>query len=404
MKYLIILGDGMADWKIPALSGKTCLEAAKTPTLDKLAPLSEIGLCKTVSEGFKPGSDVANMSVLGFNPVDYYTGRSPLEAVSMGIKLNPTDVTLRCNLVTLSDDEPYENKTMLDYSAGEISTEEAGELISFLKQRFDSETLTFYAGIQYRHCLVVKDGETGSVLTPPHDISDKPVTGHMPAGVNSDIYGGLMKKSYELLKDHPVNLKRVKEGKKPANSIWLWGEGTKPALENFEKLRGLKGGIISAVDLVNGIGMLADMKLIEVDGATGNYETNFSGKAQAACDELLGGLDFVYIHMEAPDECGHHGDYKHKVYSIEQIDEKVVKKVLERLESAGEEFAILVCPDHPTPCEIKTHISDPIPYLLYTNVKDLGNGAVRYTEDEAAKTKTYIPDGYKLIERLLSIK
>lgn len=404
MKYLIILGDGMADWKIPALSGKTCLEAAKTPTLDKLAPLSEIGLCKTVPEGFKPGSDVANMSVLGFNPADYYTGRSPLEAVSMGIKLNPTDVTLRCNLVTLSDDETYENKTMLDYSAGEISTEEAGELISFLKQRFDSETLTLYAGIQYRHCLVVKDGKTGSVLTPPHDISDKPVTGHMPAGVNSDIYGGLMKTSYELLKDHPVNLKRVKEGKKPANSIWLWGEGTKPALENFEKLRGIKGGIISAVDLVKGIGMLADMKLIEVDGATGNYETNFAGKAQAACDELLNGLDFVYIHMEAPDECGHHGDYKHKVYSIEQIDEKVVKTVLERLENAGEEFAILVCPDHPTPCEIKTHISDPIPYLLYTNVKDLGNGAARYTEDEAAKTKTCIPDGYKLIERLLSIK
>ncbi|MDE6504833.1 MAG: cofactor-independent phosphoglycerate mutase [Clostridia bacterium] len=404
MKYLVILGDGMADWKIPELGGKTCLEAAKTPNLNKLARFSEIGLCKTVPDGFKPGSDVANMSVLGFDPNKYYTGRSPLEAVSMGVGLKPDDVTLRCNLVTLSEGGAYEEKIMLDYSAGDISTEEANVLVAFLKENFDNETRTLYAGLQYRHCLVMANGSTGAHLTPPHDISDKCVKGHLPEGVNSGIYRGLMEKSYELLKDHPINLKRIKEGKNPANSIWLWGEGTKPALENFKSLHGLKGGVISAVDLVKGIGMLADMKIIEVAGATGNYNTDFKGKAETAVAELLNGLDFVYIHMEAPDECGHHGDFKHKVYSIEQIDKFVIGTVTEMLNRAGEDYAILVCPDHPTPCATKTHLSDPIPYLLYTNKKSLSNGAVRYTEDEAAKTKTYLPDGYKLIKKLFAIK
>lgn len=404
MKYLIVLGDGMADWKLPELGNKTCLEYAHTPNLDRLSRLAEVGLCKTVPDGFKPGSDVANMSVMGFDPRKYYTGRSPLEAVSMGVNLLPTDVTLRCNLVTLSDDERYEDKIMLDYSAGEISSGEAGELIAYLKERLDDEFLTFYSGIQYRHCLLIKDGRTGSELTPPHDISDKPVKNYLPKGVNSGIYRGLMEKSFNLLKNHPVNLKRVAEGKKPANGIWLWGEGTKPALENFQKLRGLKGGVISAVDLVRGIGKLAGMKIIEVEGATGNYDTNFSGKADGACDELRAGLDFVYIHMEAPDECGHQGDFKHKIYSIEQIDEKVVGRIVKRFEETGEDFAMLVCPDHPTPCAIKTHVSDPVPYLLYTNVKSLANGATRYTEAEAEKTKAYILDGYRLIERLLSIK
>ncbi len=403
MKYAVVLGDGMADWKIDELGGKTCLEAAKTPVLDKLAPHSEVGLCKTVPEGMKPGSDVANMSVLGFNPKDFYTGRSPLEAVSMGIDLSPTDVTLRCNLVTLSDDEPYESKTMVDYSAGEISTAEAAELIAFLKEYFDSETFTLYSGISYRHCLVVKNGECGHTLTPPHDISDRKITSYLPQGKFGETYAEMMKKSYELLKNHPVNKKRIAEGKNPANSIWLWGEGTKPALAEFKTLRNLNGGIITAVDLVRGIGILAGMKIIEVDGITGNYDTNFLGKANSAADALLGGLDFVYIHMEGPDECGHHGDYKHKVFSIEQIDGCVVKTLKDRLEAAGEDYAILVCPDHPTPCACKTHISDPVPYLIYTNRKDLGNGAKRYTEDDAAGTKAYVADGHKLIERLLSI-
>ncbi|MDE6597736.1 MAG: cofactor-independent phosphoglycerate mutase [Clostridia bacterium] len=404
MKYVVVLGDGMADWKIENLGNKTCLEAAKTPNLDKIAPLAEVGLCKTVPDGYKPGSDVANMSVLGFAPKDFYTGRSPLEAVSMGIKLKSTDVTVRCNLVTLSDDEPYENKTMVDYSAGEVTTEEAEQLINYINKKLGSEKFTFYPGVSYRHCLVAANGKTGHDLTPPHDISDKKITGHLPKGPDAQIYLDFMKESYNLLKNHPVNLKRIKEGKKPANSIWLWGEGTKPALEDFEKLRKLKGGIISAVDLVKGIGMLAEMKIMDVAGITGNYDTDFKGKANAAADALLGGLDFVYIHMEAPDECGHHGDYKHKVYSIEQIDNLVVKTLIDRFTAASEDFAMLVTPDHPTPCAIKTHISDPIPYLLYTNVKNLSNGAKRYTEDEAKATGEYVAEGHKLIEKLISIK
>ena len=405
MKYVIVLGDGMADWKIPALGNRTCLEAAKTPTLDRLAPLSEVGLCKTVPDGMKPGSDVANMSVLGFNPHDYYTGRSPLEAVSMGINLTETDVTLRCNLVTLSDEENYADRTMVDYSAGEITTEEAAELIAYLKNYLNDEKFTLYSGISYRHCLVVKDGVTGHALTPPHDISDRKITDYLPKGELGEVYLKMMEKSAELLKNHPVNIKRVAAGKNPANSIWLWGEGTKPALSPFEKERGLKGGIISAVDLVKGIGMLAGMRVIEVDGATGNYDTNFSGKANAAADALTaGGLDFVYIHMEAPDECGHHGDSEHKIYSIEQIDGIVVPTLIERLDAAKEQYAILVTPDHPTPCACKTHVSEPVPYLIYSNVKNLSSGAVRYTEDEAKKSGIYVAEGHKLIERLLSIK
>lgn len=404
MKYLVILGDGMADVKLDVLGNKTCLESAKTPILDKLAPLSLLGTCKTVPQGMKPGSDVANMSVLGFNPHEYYTGRSPLEAVSIGIKLKDTDVTLRCNLVTLSNEENYEDKTMVDYSAGEISTEEATELINFLKDSIDDEKFTLYAGISYRHCLVADKGETGHDLTPPHDISDRKITEYLPKGKLADIYLNMMKKSYELLKDHPVNKRRVAQGKNPANSMWLWGEGTKPALSPFESLRGLKGGIISAVDLVKGIAMLADMQVIDVEGSTGNYDTNFLGKANSAVDALLDGLDFVYVHMEAPDECGHHGDVKNKIYSIEQIDSVVIDTVISRLEEAGEDFAILVCPDHPTPCDCKTHTSNPIPFLIYTNKQNLGNGAVRYTEEQAEKTGVYVADGYKLIEKLFAIK
>lgn len=404
MKYAVILGDGMADWKIPQLNDKTCLEYAKTPTLDKLAPLSEVGLCKTVPDGLKPGSDVANMSVLGFDPQKYYTGRSPLEAEAMNISLKSTDVTLRCNLVTLSEGGAYDEKIMIDYAAGDISTEEATVLVEYLKKHLDNGKFTLYPGISYRHCMVADNGVTGHDLTPPHDITDKPITGKLPKGENGAIYTEMMKRSYDLLKDHPINVKRKQEGKKPANSIWLWGEGTKPALANFKDVHSLKGGIISAVDLIKGIGMLAGMEIIEVDGATGDYKTDFTAKANTAADKLLNGLDFVYIHIEAPDECGHHGDFEHKVYSIQEIDGKVIKKLIERLEDAGEDYAILVCPDHPTPCEIKTHVSEPVPYLLYTNVKNLANGAKRYTEAEAKNTGAYVEDGYKLISKLFAIK
>ncbi|MDE5942695.1 MAG: cofactor-independent phosphoglycerate mutase [Clostridia bacterium] len=403
MKYVVVLGDGMSGWKIPSLDNKTCIEAAKTPALDKMAPLSEIGLCKTVPDRFKPGSDIANMSVLGFDTERFFTGRSPLEAVAMGIELKDTDVTLRCNFVTLSDEEKFEDKTMLDYSAGDITTAEAQQLLDDLKILLD-ENHTLYTGVSYKHCLVVNNGVTGHDLTPPHDISDKQIKDYLPKGPFAKTYLEMMKKSFEILKDHPVNLKRISEGKNPANSIWLWGEGTKPALENFEKLRGAKGGIISAVDLVKGLGICAGLKVIEVPDITANYKTNFSGKAKAAAEALIfGGLDFVYVHIDAADECAHHGDVGHKVYSIEQID-GVVKTISDRLTAAGEDFAMLVCPDHPTPCALKTHTSEPIPYLLYTNVKNLSNGASRYSESEAEKTGLYIPEGHKLIDRLFSIK
>ena len=403
MKYIVVLGDGMADYKLNELGGKTPLQAARKPHIDALAKKAEVGLCRTVPNGFKPGSDVANLSVLGYDPHDCYTGRSPLEALSIGIDLADTDVTLRCNLVTLSDEENYEDKTMLDYSAGEISTAEAAELIGFLKEHLDGERLTLYPGVSYRHCLVVGNGKTGHELTPPHDITNKPVRGRLPHGPEGELYRALMERSSALLRDHPINKARVAAGKNPANSIWLWGEGTRPALENFEEKFGKKGGVISAVDLVKGIGIGAGMRVIEVAGATGNYDTNFAGKAEAALEALLGGLDLVYIHMEAPDECGHQGDIAHKVYSIEQIDEKVVARLIEGLRAAGEQFRMLICPDHPTPIALRTHVSDPIPYLLYDSAAERGCGAAAYDEDSAAGTGIFVARGCDLMKKLLEI-
>ena len=400
MKYIVVLGDGMADYKLEELGNRTPLQAANKPHIDALAREAEVGLCRTVPAGFKPGSDVANLSVMGYDPHDCYTGRSPLEAVSIGIDLKDTDVTLRCNLVTLSEEEKYEDRTMLDYSAGEISTEEARKLISYLKEHLDSDMFTLYAGVSYRHCLVVKEGKTGHELTPPHDITGKPVRGHLPEGPLGEKYRAMMERSAELLREHPINRARVAAGKNPANSVWFWGEGTKPALENFEKKFGKKGGVISAVDLVKGIGILAGMQVIEVEGATGNYDTNFAGKATAALDALLGGLDFVYIHMEAPDECGHQGDVKHKIYSIEQIDEKVVAPLCAGLRKAGEKFRMLICPDHPTPIAVRTHVSDPVPYLLYDSGKR-GAGAPAYDEDSAAQMGVFVGMGWELMKKLL---
>ncbi len=401
MKYVVVLGDGMADYPIPSLDNKTTLQASHKPVIDELAKKGEVGLCKTVPAGMKPGSDVANMSVLGFNPAEFYSGRSPLEAVSIGIQLKDTDVTLRCNLVTLSDEEKYEDKRMLDYSAGEITTEEARELVEYLKRYVDDEELTLYAGVSYRHCLVVDKGVTGNELTPPHDISDKPVKTHLPTGVLGEKYLNLMKKSYDLLKDHPVNQKRIAQGKNPANSMWLWGEGTKPALADFEEKFGLKGGVISAVDLVKGIGILANMQVIEVDNITGNWDTDFLGKAKTAAKALKEGLDFVYIHMEGPDECGHHGDIEHKIFSIEQISEVVVKTLIDEFKEMGEDFTMLICPDHPTPIAIKTHTSDPVPYLIYRSNDEQGSIATAYDEEQAKSTGIYVAEGYQLMQKLL---
>ncbi len=399
MKYLVILGDGMADWPIEKLNGKTPLEVAKKDGIDEISKVSELGLCKTVPNGMKAGSDVANLSVLGYDPTTCYTGRSPLEAASIGIALKDTDVTARANLVTLSDEEDYDDKTMIDYSAGEISTSEAKELIDFLKEKLDDDKFTLYAGISYRHCLVTDKGEIAGDLTPPHDITGKKIKEHLPTTQVGLTLLEIMKKSYDLLKDHPINKKRISEGKNPANSLWFWGEGTKPNLQKFSSRYGIKGAMISAVDLLKGIAKLTDMTVIEVEGATGNYDTNFTGKKDAALNALKTN-DFVYIHMEAPDECGHHGDLENKIFSIEQISEKVVAPIVKELKNLGEDFRILLCPDHPTPIKCKTHVAELVPYLIYDSRKQLKGNV--YTEKTASQTGIVIESGVRLMQRLLN--
>ncbi len=403
MKYIVILGDGMADYKIEELGNKTPLSVANKPTIDSLASKSVVGLCQTIPANMKPGSDVANLAVLGYNPAQYYTGRSPLEAASIGIDLLDTDVTARANLVTLSDDEVFENKTMLDYSAGEISTAEAKELISYLAKHLNNDELSLYSGVSYRHCLVVKNGSIAGDLTPPHDISGRKIAEYLPKSALGQKYVDLMKRSTKLLANHPINVERVKKGKNPATSLWFWGEGTKPMLDDFEDKFGVKGAMISAVDLLKGIAKLAGMKNIDVDGATGNYDTNFTGKMQA-CLDALNEVDFVYVHMEAPDECGHQGNLEKKIFSIEQISEKVVKPLIDNLTARGEDFSLLIMPDHPTPICLKTHVSDPVPYLLYRSNAKIESIATKYDEDNAKATGILNDVGYLLMKEFLQIK
>ena len=321
MKYLVMLCDGMADEPFESLNNKTPMELAKKDCMDFLASKGEVGTVKTVAEGLKPGSDVANLSVLGYEPAKYYSGRSPLEAASIGIDLKPDDVTLRCNLVTLSDEPNYEDKTMVDYCSDDISSAEAKILIEYIQEKLGNDEFKFYPGVSYRHCLVWSKGDpTPGNLTPPHDITDRKIMEYIPSGRNVKKLYDLMVKSYDLLKDHPVNLDRIKRGKRPANSIWLWGEGTKPALDSFEKKFGKKGSMISAVDLLKGIAICAGMRSVDVEGATGYIDTNFEGKKDAAIEEFKSGQDFVYIHVEAPDECGHRGEAENKIKAIELID------------------------------------------------------------------------------------
>ncbi|MGL5435936.1 MAG: cofactor-independent phosphoglycerate mutase [Lachnospiraceae bacterium] len=401
MKYIVMLGDGMADYPVEALGSRTPLQAAKKPHIDSLAPYAELGMVKTVPDGMKPGSDVANLSVMGYNPEECYTGRSPLEAISMGIAMNDTDVAFRCNLVTLSDETNYEDKTMVDYSSGEISTEEAAQLIEAVKEAFNDQERSFYPGISYRHCMIWHEGPTGLDLTPPHDISDRKITDYLP---QNPVVLDLMKRSYQVLKDHPINQARTERGLNPANSIWLWGEGTKPQISQFEATYGVRGAVISAVDLLMGIGIGAEMEVIRVEGATGTIETNFKGKMEAALKTLLDGNDFVYLHVEAPDECGHHGDIEGKVRSIELIDEKIVGPLLAGLGEVGEDYSILIMPDHPTPLALKTHVSDPIPYLLYRSNNKKASGITTYTEEAAKTTGLYQPEGYRMMRHLLEVK
>ena len=371
MKYLVILGDGMADYYIEQIKG-TPLSVARKPMADALAKRGTIGLVKTVPEGFKPGSDTANLSVMGYEPQKYYTGRSPLEAYSLGIKMDDDDLALRCNLLTLSDEDNYADKTMIDYSAGEITPEEAAELMEAVKSAFNSDTMTFYTGFSYRHCLIIKHGVAGTSLTPPHDITGKKIADYLPKGVYGDTFVGMYKKSAALLKDHPVNVSRRKRGLNTANSIWLWGEGRRPALDSFKSKFGKTGGVISAVDLLKGIGKAAMMEVPDVKGATGTIDTDYAAKVSAAL-KVLDGNDFCYVHIEAPDECGHQGDLQSKIKAIELLDEKVLTPLYNALKQKGEPFRILFLPDHPTPVSVRTHVSDPVPYLMYQSDKVLGS-------------------------------
>ncbi len=401
MKYVVVLYDGMADYPVPALNGKTPMMVANKPVFDSLARKGEVGLVRTVPEGMKPGSDVANMSVMGFSPKKYYTGRSPLEAASIGIDLKETDVTLRCNIVTLSDEENYEDKTMVDYSAGDISTAEAAEIIKTVDEHFRNEIFSFYCGVAYRHCLVWNNGTVDlGKMTPPHDISGRVIGEYLSTSENAAPLIKMMKESYELLKNHPVNLKRIAQGKRPANSIWLWGEGRKPMLPAFEELFGLKGSVTSAVDLLKGIGKCAGMETPEVEGATGYIDTNFEGKAKAAMKTLENGCDFAYIHYEAPDECGHRNEPENKVKSIELIDQKVLPIVLEALEKY-DDYKIMILPDHPTPIVTMTHASDPVPYMIYHKKGEKDSGVSSINEETAKQTGIFIDDCTRLMPHFL---
>ncbi|MBR3972038.1 MAG: cofactor-independent phosphoglycerate mutase [Ruminococcus sp.] len=401
MKYLVMLCDGMADEPNLELGNKTPMELANKPCMDALAKTAEIGMVKTVSDGMSPGSDVANLAVLGYDSKKYYSGRSPLEAASIGIDLKDTDVTFRCNLVTVSDEEKYEDKTILDYCADDISTEEARVLIEYVQEKMGTDEFTFYSGVSYRHCLVWAQGNAKpGKLTPPHDITGREVREYLPTDLAKEKLLPLMERSYNLLKDHPVNLNRIAQGKRPANSIWLWGEGTKPLLDSFEYLYGLKGSMVSAVDLLKGIAICAKMQSVDVEGATGYLDTNFEGKAQAAVDEFKRGQDLVYVHVEAPDECGHRAEHRNKVRAIELIDERVLTPVVEYLRNSGEDFSVLVCPDHPTPLVTRTHSRNPVPYMIYRSNKAM-TGADTFTEETASKTGMYIPEGYTLMSHFI---
>lgn len=392
-----MLCDGMADEPLEELGGRTPLEAAVTPNMDRLAKVSEIGMVRTVPEGMAPGSDTANLSVIGYDPKRYYTGRSPLEALSIGVDMAPDDVSFRCNVVTLSEEEEkYEDRKILDHSSDEISTEEAAVLLEALKEGLKRDGYEFYVGTSYRHLLIWKHGSVVE-LTPPHDILTKRIGEFLP---KDPLLREMMEKSYEILNHHPVNEARRKNGLKPANSAWFWGAGTRPALKAFEELHGKTGAMISAVDLLKGIAVGAGMQNLMVEGANGGLHTNYTGKAEAAVKALTeDGFDFVYIHVEAPDEMGHQGKVKDKIRSIEWIDEKIIGPVTERLSKQGQDFRMLVLPDHPTPICVRTHTADPVPYLLYDSTKNV-QGAASYDEKHGMKSKIREEEGHRLIGHL----
>lgn len=398
MKYIIVLGDGMADEPLEELGNKTPLEYADTPNMDKISKKSKIGLAKTIPDGMKPGSDTANLAVLGYDPKQYYTGRSPLEALSIGVDMEESDIAIRCNIVTVSDDElPYEEKTIIDHSSGEISTEDAKVLLDAVQKELGNDLYQFYVGTSYRHCTIWKNGEIVD-MTPPHDILGKKIGEYLP---EDEKLREMMKKSYDILNNHPLNVERAKNGKNKANSIWFWGAGTKPVLDSFEEKYGKRGAMISAVDLLKGIAVGAEMNNIEVEGADGTLETNYEGKAAAAVKAITeDGNDFVYIHVEAPDEMGHQGSVERKIKAIEYLDTRLIGPVYEKMQELSEEFRMLIMPDHPTPICTRTHSSNPVPYMLYDSTRE-GTHTWNYNEKEAEQSGNYLDKGYTLMNELL---
>ena len=400
MKYIVILCDGMADEPLESLSGKTPLEAAKTLNMDRLAKNAEIGMVQTVPKGMSPGSDTANLSVIGYDPKKYYSGRSPLEALSIGAQMGDLDVSFRCNLVTLTEDEDcYEERTILDHSSGEISTEDAAVLMEALSKGLAKDGYHFYVGTSYRH-LLIQNNVHETELTPPHDILTKKIGGYLP---EDEVLREMMVKSYDILKDHPINIKRWEEGKNPANSAWFWGAGTRPALTSFEEKNKVKGAMISAVDLLKGIAVGAEMDNITVEGANGGLHTNYGGKAEAAVKALTeDGYDIVYVHIEAPDEMGHQGSIPDKIKAIENIDQKIIGPIVGELEDLCMDFRMLVLPDHPTPICVRTHTGNPVPYLLYDSRKK-AEGMPEYSERLGNKSPLFEKEGHRLLSHLFEM-
>ncbi len=400
MKYFVLVYDGMADYKIAALGNRTPMEAARKPYLDRLARVGLVGTVCNVPEGMVPESDTANLAILSYDPRKYSHGRSPLEAVSMGLSMREDETAFRCNLVALSEDAPYEDKTMLDHSADEITTSEADVLIRALEEKLGNADRHFYTGISYRHCLLWRNIDDKYPFSRPHDILGKKITEHLPSGEAGEPYLRLMRESYEILKNHPVNRERKRAGLRAANSVWLWSPGKKPALPSFYDKWELRGSVISAVDLIKGIGLCAGMEVLPVEGATGNFRTNYRGKAEAAIDAFARGQDYVYLHVEAPDECGHRAEIENKVASIEKIDELILRPVCEYLNSTKEPYRVLALPDHPTPVSVRTHTCEPVPFMMYES--DVAHfGVCPLTEEGAAACRRYISDGTLLMEMFL---
>lgn len=399
MKYVIVLGDGMADEPIGELDGKTPLAYADTPTFDRLSKCSEIGMVHTIPDGMKPGSDTANLSVLGYDPKRYYSGRSPLEALSIGVPMQDTDIAIRCNIVTISEENvPFEEQVIIDHSSGEISTEDCAVLLDAVRRELENEKYRFYVGTSYRHCLIWDRGEVAE-LTAPHDVLMQKVGPNLPKDA---ALREMMKKSYEILVNHPLNLERKKKGLHPANCCWFWGAGTKPMLSSFLEKTGKKGAMISAVDLLKGIAVGAGMDNIIVNGANGGLNTNWEGKAQAAVKALAeDGYDFVYVHLEAPDEMGHQGSVEKKIKAIENLDMRVTAPIVGGLEKAGIDFRLLVLPDHPTPIRVRTHTADPVPYLLYDSTAKQEH-SWNYNEKEGAESGNFVAHGFQMIDKLFA--